>query len=303
MMKTIKNWIIVVLLVVIAISLVVGITTLQSVKSILKDEIGKIEIANPDEQNSIAVDQLTEEFLTQNQQFQEESLQVQKELLKEQQKTNELLRANVKAISNLSNDFNAYRQELTEVIISANNSSDSAIALSIGAIEENLCEIGNRLECIQETTQNIADNPSQINNTTNIFNQYTVIEEQGKKDPEDIDDPSPKEDEQEDKDEDSTLVLSDETVYVTSESISFTAEDDTEYVFAVEMFSEQLVLNFPDDADLSLVCVKLYADTDKSGEVIMDPDGSLYTSSEEVDGVYYVVISGLPSGDYNIAIG
>ena len=62
-----------------------------------------------------------EELLQQNLKVQQETLEMQREILQGQEKTNELLQANRKSIDNLSNDFEAYKQGITDVIEYAKN--------------------------------------------------------------------------------------------------------------------------------------------------------------------------------------
>ena len=110
----------------------------------------------------------------------------------------------------------------------------------------------------------------------------------------------PKENPQEER---QSLVPSDEETYISGSQICFTAVDDKEYVFAVEMYAEQVILVFPEEVDINTISVQLFANTEKTGEVIMDPDGNTYVSSEAVDGTYYVAISGLLAGEYAIGVG
>lgn len=99
------------------------------------------------------------------------------------------------------------------------------------------------------------------------------------------------------------LVVSEDTIYEFGMSININAIEDETYVYSVRMYGEQVILVFEDGLDLNTISVDLYASLNKTGKGIMDIQDNSFISSEAVDGIYYIVITGLPAAQHEIRIG
>ena len=69
------------------------------------------------------------------------------------------------------------------------------------------------------------------------------------------------------------------------------------------MYGEPVILIFPDYIDINTINVNLYANLEKTGKGIMNIEDNSFVSSEEIEGIYYIEITGLPVGQHEINVG